>query len=119
MLFCGIVGMNTVIPVMMANRAAFYREQQERMYDPLFYEIALGIVEVGFFLFHLICKMTLLLRFHIWLCRHYYLRYLSSSSSALMVTALMTRRQSFSGIGFIKVILISSHEIFFLKDLKH
>ena len=46
LLFCGIVGMNTVIPVMMANRASFYREQQERLYDPIYYEISLNIVEV-------------------------------------------------------------------------
>jgi ABC-type multidrug transport system permease subunit len=47
-LFCGILGMNTVIPVTIANREAFYREQQEGMYSPLFYEIALGIVELPY-----------------------------------------------------------------------
>lgn len=47
-LFCGILGMNTVIPVMMSNREAYYREQQEIMYNPLFYEIALGLVEVPY-----------------------------------------------------------------------
>ena len=51
-LFSGVVAMNTVIPVMMANRAAFYREQQERMYQPLFYEIALNTVEASNRLFY-------------------------------------------------------------------
>jgi hypothetical protein len=45
-LFSGVVAMNTVIPVMMSNRTAFYREQQERTYEPLFYEISLNAVEV-------------------------------------------------------------------------
>jgi ABC-type multidrug transport system ATPase subunit len=47
-LFCGIVGLNTVISVTMESRPAFYREQQSQMYNPMFYEIALGIVEIPY-----------------------------------------------------------------------
>lgn len=45
-LFCGIVGMLTVMPVMFAIREAFYREQQSMMYCAYFYEVATLVVEV-------------------------------------------------------------------------
>ena len=47
MVVIGVVAMITVIPVISAERPAFYREQQCRMYRIIYYEIATGIVEVN------------------------------------------------------------------------
>ena len=45
-LFCGVIGMMSVQPVMFADRPAFYREQHSEMYDVKLYTMAMGIVEV-------------------------------------------------------------------------
>ena len=43
--FCGILNMNSAVPVLMRIRAAFYREQSSYMYDSLAYSIANFLVE--------------------------------------------------------------------------
>lgn len=48
LLFCGVIGMTSVQPVIFAERPAFYREQQAEMYDVRLYTLAAGLVEVLF-----------------------------------------------------------------------
>ena len=45
-LFCGVVGMQTVLPVTFAERPAFYREQQSEMYSVALFTITTTLVEV-------------------------------------------------------------------------
>ena len=45
-LFCGVVGLQTVMPVTMAERPAFYREQQSEMYSVAVYSFVTSLVEV-------------------------------------------------------------------------
>jgi hypothetical protein len=45
-LFCGVVGMNSVQSVVFGDRPAFYREQQSEEYDIVLYTITATIVEV-------------------------------------------------------------------------
>jgi hypothetical protein len=49
-LFCGTVGMVTVLPVSFDERPAFYREQQSMMYRVGVYTFAYSFVEVRLFL---------------------------------------------------------------------
>jgi hypothetical protein len=46
-LFCGVVAMMSVQPVMFGERPAFYREQFSQLYDVKIYALATGLVEVG------------------------------------------------------------------------
>jgi hypothetical protein len=46
LLFCGVVGMQTVVPVTFAERPAFYREQQSEMYSVALYTLVTTLVEV-------------------------------------------------------------------------
>lgn len=48
-LFCGVIGMMSVQPVIFAERPAFYREQFSDMYDVRLYTLATTIVEVRLF----------------------------------------------------------------------
>lgn len=45
-LFCGVLAMLTIMPVMTAERPAFYREQQSRMYSVAIYCTTLVLIEV-------------------------------------------------------------------------
>jgi hypothetical protein len=45
-LFCGVLAMLTVVPVVAADRPAFYREQQSRMYSVFIYCVTLFLIEV-------------------------------------------------------------------------
>jgi hypothetical protein len=47
LLFCGVVGMQTVLPVTFAERPAFYREQQSEMYSIAVYTTITTLVEVS------------------------------------------------------------------------
>jgi len=47
-LFCGIVNMNTVLPVMASERAVFYRERAANTYGNLAYSISHGVVELPY-----------------------------------------------------------------------
>ncbi len=49
-LFCGILALLQVIPVMIAERPAFYREQQSRMYQVWIYAFTTFLVEVPYVL---------------------------------------------------------------------
>ncbi|CAM9211888.1 unnamed protein product [Ectocarpus fasciculatus] len=48
LLFCGVIGMMSVQPVIFAERPAFYREQHAEMYDVRIYTIANALVEVPY-----------------------------------------------------------------------
>lgn len=49
-LFCGILALLQVIPVMIAERPTFYREQQSRMYQVWIYSLTTVIVEIPYVL---------------------------------------------------------------------
>eukprot|EP01037_Dinobryon_pediforme_P046620 gene46620-60032_t len=44
-LFCGVLAMMTIVPVLSAERPAFYREQQSRMYSVFVYCLTLMLIE--------------------------------------------------------------------------
>lgn len=46
--FCGVVGMQNVLPVAFADRPAFYREQQSEMYSVILYSFVYFLVEVPY-----------------------------------------------------------------------
>ena len=46
--FCGVVGMQNVLPVAFADRPAFYREQQSEMYSVILYSIVYFLVEIPY-----------------------------------------------------------------------
>lgn len=45
-LFCGVLALMTIVPVLSAERPAFYREQQSRMYSVAVYSLTLFLIEV-------------------------------------------------------------------------
>lgn len=45
-MFCGVIGLMTVVPVTFESRAVFYREQQSNMYSINLYAALLSLVEV-------------------------------------------------------------------------
>lgn len=45
-LFCGVLALMTVVPLLSAERPAFYREQQSRMYSVFVYCLTLFLIEV-------------------------------------------------------------------------
>ncbi len=45
-LFCGVLALLTIVPVLSAERPAFYREQQSRMYSVFIYSVTLFLIEV-------------------------------------------------------------------------
>lgn len=49
-LFCGVVAMMTVQPVMFSERPAFYREQHSEIYDVALYSMATGLIEIPYLL---------------------------------------------------------------------
>lgn len=49
-MFCGIVGMVTVLPVFFAERPVFYREQQSNMYNVALYSFSFLLVELPYVL---------------------------------------------------------------------
>jgi ABC-type multidrug transport system permease subunit len=47
-LFCGALGTISAIPVALAERPVFYREQQSLMYRVIIYELVTGLVELPY-----------------------------------------------------------------------
>jgi hypothetical protein len=54
-LFCGVVGLQTVMPVAFAERPAFYREQQSEMYSVAIYAIVTTLVEIPYLILSCLC----------------------------------------------------------------
>lgn len=48
--FCGVLAMLNIIPVLSAERPAFYREQQSRMYSVWVYTLTLVLIEIPYLL---------------------------------------------------------------------
>lgn len=48
LLFVGAINQNTVVPVMLAERAAYYREQFSNMYSASAFAVAYFLAEVPF-----------------------------------------------------------------------
>ena len=46
--FCGVVGMQNVLPVAFSDRPAFYREQQSEMYSIILYSLVYFLVEIPY-----------------------------------------------------------------------
>eukprot|EP01038_Epipyxis_sp_PR26KG_P004915 gene4915-6878_t len=54
-LFCGVVGMQTVAPVTFVERPAFYREQQSEMYSVAIYSLVTCLVEIPYLILSSLC----------------------------------------------------------------
>eukprot|EP01038_Epipyxis_sp_PR26KG_P010860 gene10860-14577_t len=54
-MFCGVVGMQAVLPVTFAERPAFYREQQSEMYSVAIYSLVTCLVEIPYLMLSSLC----------------------------------------------------------------
>lgn len=106
-LFTGILGMMSVMPVAIADRAVFYREDQSKMYSTALYSLVYNIIEVSLYICVYVCIVHLytnnihiylsLHRFHTSLLPHCHSLCRSSTLSAM--TLLVTVERSSCGIG--------------------
>ena len=57
-LFTGVISMNTVLPVLMRERAVFYRERFSRMYAPEAHSLSYAIAELPWMVFLVMLTYT-------------------------------------------------------------